>query len=464
MLEIETIEVHAEGEPGRIITSAAHLVRGDTMAERFAYCGAELDGLRRLILTEPRGYPALCAVLILPAVNPGSAFGIVVLEQGGFTPMSGSNTICAVTAMLESGRVPMVEPQTRVRIDTAIGVVEAVATVRDGRVQAVTVVNVPAFVVGLDLPLEVAGFGTVPVDLVFGGQFFVQARIADLGLDLDPDRGRELARAGALLKLAAREQLTVRHPANPAIDHVNLVMMHTGDRRPGEQDRNVVVLTNGPLRADDPSTWTGALDRSPVRDRDLGADGGAARPRPARDRREVQPPQHHRQRVHRRADRYDHGRAVSGRAAHHHRERLGHRLQPMGAGTTPTRSRPATPSATSGPRRARRSHRRILVASAPRRPKGDHEPVHRRPALPSAVRPGRRRARPQQRRGGRRDHPGRARRCRPCGPGRPGRLPGLVEPPRPTARPLWSRSPGCSTTGPRSSPSSRAGSPASRSG
>ncbi len=263
MLEIETIEVHAEGEPGRIITSAAHLVRGDTMAERFAYCGAELDGLRRLILTEPRGYPALCAVLILPAVNPGSAFGIVVLEQGGFTPMSGSNTICAVTAMLESGRVPMVEPQTRVRIDTAIGVVEAVATVRDGRVQAVTVVNVPAFVVGLDLPLEVAGFGTVPVDLVFGGQFFVQARIADLGLDLDPDRGRELARAGALLKLAAREQLTVRHPANPAIDHVNLVMMHTGDRRPGEQDRNVVVLTNGPLRADDPSTWTGALDRSP---------------------------------------------------------------------------------------------------------------------------------------------------------------------------------------------------------
>jgi proline racemase len=262
-IELETIEAHAEGEPSRVVLNVADLVRGDTMAERFAYCRSELDALRRLVLTEPRGYPALCGVFVLPPVNPGSDFGMVVLEQGGFTPMSGSNTICTVTAMLESGRVPMSEPVTRVRIDTAVGVVEAVASVRGDQVQSVTVVNVPAFVVGLDLPLEVREHGVIPVDLVFGGQFFVQARIADLGLPLDPSRGRELARAGALLKLAAAEQLTVRHPLNPAIDHVNLVMMHTGDRTPGQLDRNVVVVTNGPLRADDPATWTGALDRSP---------------------------------------------------------------------------------------------------------------------------------------------------------------------------------------------------------
>ena len=68
-------------------------------------------------------------------------------------------------------------------------------------------INVPAFVVGLDVPLVVPELGTVPVDVVFGGQFFVQARAADLGLTLDPDRARELVRAGALLKLAALAQL-----------------------------------------------------------------------------------------------------------------------------------------------------------------------------------------------------------------------------------------------------------------
>ena len=262
-IALEAIEVHAEGEPSRVITSAADLVQGETMAERFDYCRAELEGLRRLILHEPRGYPGQCAVFVLPPVNPGSAFGVVVIEQGGFTPMSGSNTMCTVTAMLESGRVPMVEPVTEVRIDTAVGTITTLASVSGGKVTRVKVVNVPAFVVGLDVPLDVPEFGPVGVDVIFGGQFFVQARAADLGLDLDPSRGRELTRAAALLKLAASEQVSVRHPLNPSIDHINLVMLHTGDRSPGRPDRNATVMTNGALRADDPRTWTCALDRSP---------------------------------------------------------------------------------------------------------------------------------------------------------------------------------------------------------
>jgi proline racemase len=260
---LDAIEMHAEGEPGRVITSAAELVRGSTMAERYAYCRAELEGIRRLILHEPRGHPALCAVFVLPPVNPGSDFGMIVLEQGGFTPMSGSNTICAVTAVLESDRLPMVEPVTEVTIDTAVGTVRAQAAVSAGKVRSVTVLNVAAFVVALDLPLVVPEFGTVPVDVAFGGQFFVQAKAADLGLTLDPDRGREIARVGALLKIAARRQIQVRHPLNPAIDAVSLVMLHSGDRSPDHADRNAVVLSNGVLRADDPRTWTGALDRSP---------------------------------------------------------------------------------------------------------------------------------------------------------------------------------------------------------
>lgn len=262
----DAIEVHAEGEPGRILTSVADLVQGQTMGERLAYARANLEWLRLLMLHEPRGYPGLCAVLILPPVNPGSHFGIVVLEQGGFTPMSGSNTICAVTAALECGIVPVsagAGSTFEVVIDTAVGTVRAVAQLDGPKVRSVTVVNVPAFVVELDFPLAVPEIGTIPVDIVFGGQFFAQTAVANCGLDLDPAKGRELARVGALIKLACQEQVQVVHPESPEVSGVNLVMLHTGDRVPGRQDRNTVVLNNGPLKADDPTTWTGALDRSP---------------------------------------------------------------------------------------------------------------------------------------------------------------------------------------------------------
>lgn len=126
----EAIEMHAEGEPGRILTSVADLVEGDTMVERLAYARANLEWLRLLMLHEPLGYAGPGAVLVLPPVNPGSHFGIVVLEQGGFTPMSGSDTICAVTATLETGLVPMPtdgSPTTEVVIDTAVRYRGAVA-------------------------------------------------------------------------------------------------------------------------------------------------------------------------------------------------------------------------------------------------------------------------------------------------------------------------------------------------
>jgi proline racemase len=124
-------------------------------------------------------------------------------------------------------------------------------------------VNVPAFVVELDHPLEVPDYGTVKADIAFGGQFFAQVRAEELGLSLDPNNGKALTRAGALIKLAAQEQLSLSHPQNPALDRVNLVMLHDGDRTPGRDSVATVVLTNGALDRTDPTTWTGALDRSP---------------------------------------------------------------------------------------------------------------------------------------------------------------------------------------------------------
>lgn len=260
---IHAIDVHAEGEPGRVLIGSHLHVRGATMAERLQYCEKHLDNLRRLLLREPRGYPALCGVLVLPPADPLADFGMVVLEQGGFRPMSGSNLICAVTALVETGAVPVTEPVTELTVDTAAGLVRVRADVERGRVTRVSFANVPAFPVALDHVLELPEYGSVPVDIVFGGQFFVQARAADLGIRLEPSAAKELARAGAVLRTAAQQQIPVSHPVNPGINQIALTMIHGPSQAAGTDGRNTVVLPNGEVNLADPTTWTGTLDRSP---------------------------------------------------------------------------------------------------------------------------------------------------------------------------------------------------------
>jgi proline racemase len=257
-----TVEVHAEGEACRVVLDGDRWVRGGTIEERFAYCREHLDDLRRLLLHEPRGAPALCGVLVLTPSSPEADVAIVVVESAGFTPMSGSNTMCAVTALLESGVLPVREPVTEVLIETAVGPVRAEARVVDGRVRDVTVHNVPAYVVELDRVLEVPGLGAVTGDVVFGGQFFVQVRAEPLGLEIAPDNARVLVDAGARIKRAAAEQLELQHPEFPDVRGINLVMFLGPPRTEGADGQNTVVLTGSTL-TDDPRTWTGALDRSP---------------------------------------------------------------------------------------------------------------------------------------------------------------------------------------------------------
>ena len=270
-LRFTSIEAHAEGEPGRVIVDADALVPGDTIEERFAYAGRELHGFRRLVLHEPRGYPGLCAVLALTPTDPRADVAIIVMEQGAFTPMSGSNTMCTVTALLETGRLPMVEPITKVTLETAVGLVSVEARCEAGKVLAVTITNVPAFAVHLDVPLTLPADPrvdppdaplTVPVDIAFGGQFFVLARAEDLDVGFEPSDVARLISLGARLKLAVNQQYRVEHPLNPGINSTNLVMITGPSPAPGIDGCNAMVMATDQL-SDDPATWTGALDRSP---------------------------------------------------------------------------------------------------------------------------------------------------------------------------------------------------------
>jgi proline racemase len=215
------------------------------------------------MLREPRGYPAANCNLILPPTHPEADAGFVIMEQVEYPPMSGTNTICVVTVLIETGMVPAKEPVTHLKLDTPAGLIAVEAEVRDGKVRKVTFRNVPAFATHLDAKVEVRGLGTVTVDVAYGGMFYVIAEAAALGFRLAPDEARDIVRAAEMIKAAAREQLPVVHPENPGIAGVTIAQISGAPSSPGADRKNTVVVSTGTLDWSRPSSWTGALDRSP---------------------------------------------------------------------------------------------------------------------------------------------------------------------------------------------------------
>src|SRR6266478_5665165 len=152
---ITAVDAHACGEPGRVITGGVLDVPGRTMFEKKTYLETHADHIRLRMLREPRGYPAANCNLILPPTRPDADAGFVIMEQVEYPPMSGTNTICTATVLLETGVVPMREPVTELTLEAPAGLIRVRAECASGKVKSVTFRNVPAFAVYLDREIEV---------------------------------------------------------------------------------------------------------------------------------------------------------------------------------------------------------------------------------------------------------------------------------------------------------------------
>jgi proline racemase len=260
---IRAVDLHACGEPGRVIVSGVDTVPGATMFDAMTWLQANRDDLRLRMLREPRGYPAANCNLILPSSNPEAQAGYVIMEQVEYPGMSGTNTMCVVTALLETGMVLMTEPVTELVLEAPAGLIRVRADCRDGKVIGVTFRNVPAFATHLDATVDVPHLGTVAVDVAYGGMFYVIASAEAFGLRLTPDEGADIARITEMIKAAANEQLPVVHPEQPGFTGITIGQLSGPAHDPANSMRNVVTVSTGALDWQRPATWTGAIDRSP---------------------------------------------------------------------------------------------------------------------------------------------------------------------------------------------------------
>ncbi|GKY87727.1 trans-3-hydroxy-L-proline dehydratase [Sinisalibacter aestuarii] len=250
---IQVVGCHAEGEVGDVIIGGVAPPPGETIWEQSRWI-AQDGALRDFVLNEPRGGVFRHVNLLVPPKDPRAAAGFIIMEPVHTPPMSGSNSICVATVLLDIGLVEMQEPETRFFIEAPGGLVEVRAVCRDGKAHSVRITNHPSFVSHLGAEIEVEGLGTLTVDTAYGGDSFVLVDAEALGFSISPDEAADLTAVGMKLTRAATEQLGFSHPDNPDWRHISFCQF----TRPLRYQDGVAVGRN--TVAIEP----GKLDRSPT--------------------------------------------------------------------------------------------------------------------------------------------------------------------------------------------------------
>lgn len=250
---IHVVSCHAEGEVGDVIVGGVAPPPGLTLWEQRDFIARDA-GLRNFMLNEPRGGVFRHVNLLVPPKDPRAQMGWIIMEPEDTPPMSGSNSICVATVLLDTGILPMREPETEIVLEAPGGLVTARARCRGGKAERITITNVPSFADRLDAHLEVEGLGTLVVDTAYGGDSFVIVDAAALGFEIVPGEARDLAETGVQITLAATEQLGFNHPGNPAWRHISFCQFA------GQLEERDGVLTGPNAVAIRP----GKVDRSPT--------------------------------------------------------------------------------------------------------------------------------------------------------------------------------------------------------
>ena len=249
---IHIVACHTEGEVGNVIVGGVASPPGDTIWQQSRWIAQDQD-LRRFVLNEPRGGVFKHINLLVPPVHADAAYGFVIMEPEHTPPMSGSNTICVATVLLDTGMIAMQEPETSFYLEAPAGLVQIRAFCEGGKAQSIEFHNVPSYVDQLDAKLELEGFGTLSVDIAFGGDSFALVDARSLGFEIAPDEAHDLARIGAAISTAATEQIGFQHPIYDEWNRISFCQFTLPvERRAG-------VLTGRNTVAIDP----GKLDRSP---------------------------------------------------------------------------------------------------------------------------------------------------------------------------------------------------------
>jgi len=244
-LRITSIDAHTAGEPFRVITSGFPEPQGDTILARRRYAREHLDHLRTALMWEPRGHADMYGCIVTPPVTPGADIGILFMHNEGYSTMCGHGIVGITKVALETGLLPMTEPETTIKIDAPAGLITAHARVENGQVTEVRFHNVPSFVLALDQHVDVPGLGSVRYDIAFGGAFYAFVRAEDAGVRCLPDDFRQLIEKGIVIKQAVMAARPIPHPFEEDLSFLYGTIFIGPPQGVGAHSRNVCIFADG---------------------------------------------------------------------------------------------------------------------------------------------------------------------------------------------------------------------------
>lgn len=250
---IHVVSAHAEGEVGDVIVGGVSPPPGDTLWEQSRWI-AQDQTLRNFVLNEPRGGVFRHVNLLVPPKHPDADAAFIIMEPEDTPPMSGSNSICVATVLLDSGIIPMTEPETHLTLEAPGGLVQVRAECKNGKAERIFVQNLPSFAQKLGAALEVEGLGTLTVDTAFGGDSFVFVDAHSLGFSLSEDEAHDIAKLGVKITNAATEQIGFVHPTNPDWKHISFCLF-AGPLKEGREGLETSAAV---------AIQPGKVDRSPT--------------------------------------------------------------------------------------------------------------------------------------------------------------------------------------------------------
>jgi proline racemase len=244
---ISTIDSHTAGEPTRLVVGGLPPLQGVNMEEKMMYARNHLDGLRALLLIEPRGRQDMYGAVLTTATNPLADYGLIFMNTQHYTTMCGHAVIGASTTLVETGMVTVTEPETIVTFDTPVGLVSTRVKVTAGRVIEVSFDNTPVFAFQLDAHISVPDLGDVSVDVAYSGGFFALVNAQKIGLEIDNANVEALLNMGMRIRDAAQSQLAVSHPDLAFTNLIDCVEFCGPTKRLDDGSlyaRNTVILGN----------------------------------------------------------------------------------------------------------------------------------------------------------------------------------------------------------------------------
>ncbi|MCR4955715.1 MAG: proline racemase family protein [Lachnospiraceae bacterium] len=239
---LQVVDSHTVGEFCRIVIGGFPEPEGNTMIEKKKWMEEKYDHVRTALMFEPRGHRDMFGAFLCKPVNPEADFGVMFMDTGGYLNMCGHCTIGSVTVAIEAGLVESHEGENEVVLDAPAGLIRTKAIVKDGKVESVTLTNVPSFVYKENLTCTVDGM-EIPYTISFGGSFFALVDSTKVGFgEINQKSVPKYIDLGMKMRDIINRDVKIQHPELD-ITEVDLVEFYGPTPNPGEANmRNVVVF------------------------------------------------------------------------------------------------------------------------------------------------------------------------------------------------------------------------------